>query len=95
VNFLISKRARRHVETIQAWWSKNRPSSPGLFLEELYEVERRLRDNPSLGVVYVAHRSGVVRRVLLVRTKRHVYFRFHAERDELVVLDPPPIRWTV
>src|SRR5580658_4029844 len=36
---------------------------------------QRLRDSPSLGVVYVAHKSGVVRRVLLTRTKRHVYFR--------------------
>jgi plasmid stabilization system protein ParE len=57
-----------------------------LFLEELYKVERRLRDSPLLGVVYVAHKSGVVRRVLLVRTKRHVYFRFRAEKSELVVL---------
>jgi len=86
VKVVISKRARRHIEAIQAWWSKNRPSSPGLFLEELYEVERRLRDSPTLGVVYAAHKSGLVRRVLLARTKRHVYFRFRAERDELVVL---------
>jgi plasmid stabilization system protein ParE len=55
-------------------------------LEELYEVERRLRDSPSLGVVYADHKSGVVRPVLLARTRRHVYFRLRAERDELVVL---------
>ena len=73
MKFIISKRARRHIEKIQAWWVENRTSAPALFLDELAGAERRLRTNPTLGLVYTAHKSGVVRRVLLTRTHHHLY----------------------
>ena len=84
--FVISKRARRHIEKIQAWWVENRTSASTLFLDELAGGERRLRTKPTLGLVYTAHQSGVVRRVLLMRTSHHLYYRYLPERDELTVL---------
>jgi hypothetical protein len=42
VKFVISKRARRHIEKIQAWWAENRPAAPALFLDELAGVVRRV-----------------------------------------------------
>jgi plasmid stabilization system protein ParE len=86
VRFVVSKRARRQIEKIQAWWVEHRPSAPVLFLDELAGAERRLRTKPTLGSVYRAHKSGVVRRVLLTRTNHHLYYRYLAERDELTVL---------
>mgnify|MGYP002402213929 CR=1 FL=1 len=86
MKFVLSKRARRHIERIQAWWVENRTSAPSLFLDELAGAERRLRTNPTLGLVYTAHKSGVVRRVLLTRTSHHLYYRYLPERDELTVL---------
>lgn len=86
MNFIISKRARRHIEKIQAWWVENRPSAPALFLDDLAGVERRLRTTPTLGVIYTAHKSGVVRRVLLEETHHHLFYRYQPERDELTVL---------
>ena len=85
MKFLISKRARRHIKKIQAWWVENRASAPSLFLDELAGAERR-RTKPTLGLVYTAHKSGVVRRVLLTRTSHHLYYRYLPERDELTVL---------
>jgi len=67
VKFVISKRARRHIE-------------------KLAGAEQRLRKKPSLGLVYAEHKSGVVRRVLLTRTSHHLYYRYHPDREELVVL---------
>jgi hypothetical protein len=64
---------------------ENRPAAPALFLDELAEAERRLRTKPALGLVYTAHKSGVVRRVLLTRTSHRVYYRYLPERDELTV----------
>lgn len=86
MKFIISKRARRHIEKIQAWWVENRTSAPTLFLDELAGAERRLHTNPTLGSVYTAHKSGVVRKVLLTRTNHHLYYRYLPERDELTVL---------
>jgi plasmid stabilization system protein ParE len=86
VKFIISKRARRHIEKIQAWWVENRTSAPALFLDELAGAERRLRTKPTLGLVYTAHKSGVVRKVLLTKTNHHLDYRYLPERDELTVL---------
>lgn len=86
MKFIISKRARRHIEKIQAWWVENRTLAPALFLDELAGAAHRLRTKPTLGLVYTAHKSGVVRRVLLTRTSHHLYYRYLPERDELTVL---------
>ena len=82
----ISKRARRHIEKIHAWWVENRPAAPSLFLDELADAERGLRARPESGSVYATHKTGAVRRILLARTSHHLYFRYRPERDELIVL---------
>lgn len=57
-----------------------------MFLDELAAAERLLRGHPEAGLAYATHRAGVVRRILLGGTKYHLYYRYHADRDELVVL---------
>ena len=86
MNFVISKRARRHIEKIQAWWVENRPAALALFLDELGRAERRLRTNPTFGLVYTEHKSGIVRRVLLTKTSHHLYYRYNPDREDLIVL---------
>lgn len=86
MKFSISKRARRQIEKIQAWWVENRPAVPALFLDELAEAEGLLRRTPTIGTVYGAHKSRVVRRVLLTRTNHHLYYRYRDDRDEVIVL---------
>jgi len=86
VRFEISRRARRQIDKIQAWWTDNRPEARSLFLDELSGAERLLRGTPEAGIVYAAHATGDVRRVLLRRADYHLYYRYQASRDELVVL---------
>jgi len=86
VKFEISKRARRQIEKIQGWWSENRPASHGLFLDELATAERHLRTSPDLGSVYSEQKTATVRRVLLPKTRHHLYYRYRSDRDELTVL---------
>lgn len=86
MKFEISRRARRQIDKIQNWWTGNRPAARSMFLDELDGAERLLRDNPEAGKAYAFTRNGVVRRVLLVQTENHVYCRYRADRDELVVL---------
>lgn len=85
VRFQISRRARRQIDRIHAWWSDNRAAVRWLFLEELERAERLVRATPQIGMVYMAHKSGEIRRVLL-RTEHHLYYRYVAQRDELIVI---------
>ena len=80
MNFEISKRARRQIERIQAWWLEHRPAARALFLEELEQADQQLRETPTLGVVYTEHRTGAVRRVLLPRTHHHLYAYLPADQ---------------
>lgn len=82
----ISKRALRQVEKSQEWWIANRPSARELFVEEFAEATDRLRDAPEMGAIYTHHRTGTVRRVLLPRTRHHLYYRYDAERQSITVL---------
>ncbi len=82
----ISARARRNIETIQRWWAVNRPAAPSLFLDELAAAETLLRTSPRVGRVYAVHRVGIVRRLVLEKTRHHLYYRYRSDIDELVVL---------
>jgi plasmid stabilization system protein ParE len=86
VKLEISKRARRQIERIQAWWVKQRPVARDLFLDELAAAECQLRATPELGSIYTEHKAGTFRRVLLPKTHHHLYYRYRADRDELTVL---------
>jgi plasmid stabilization system protein ParE len=86
VKFTISKRALRQVEKIARWWVAHRPAAPSMFMDELGTAERLLRGHPEAGIAYATHRTGVIRRILLGGTKHHLYYRYHADRDELLVL---------
>lgn len=57
-----------------------------MFLDELAAAERLLRGHPEAGIAYAAHRAGTVRRILLGDTKYHLYYRYRANHDELLVL---------
>jgi len=86
VKLEISKRARRHIEMRQAWWSKHRPAARGLFLDELAAAEWQLRTAPELGLIYVERNQRIIRRVLLPKTATHVYYSLDTNRDLVTVL---------
>jgi plasmid stabilization system protein ParE len=86
VKFEVSRRARRQIEALNAWWVEHRSAARSLFLDELERVERLLRDNPEIGAVYAAHKHGAIRHVLLSRTDHRLYYRYRREHDEIVVM---------
>jgi plasmid stabilization system protein ParE len=57
---------------IDAWWRTNRRAAPDLFTKELERALLALEDNPALGLRYEP-KPGV-RRLLLRRTRYHIYF---------------------
>jgi plasmid stabilization system protein ParE len=80
----LAPEAAAQVETIQAWWTENRPAAPMLFLDELTAAIEALEGAPRIGAPYPYGRIQGMRRVPLPRTRYHVYYT--------VGDDPPVVR---
>lgn len=65
--------AMADVVEIERWWSEQRSRAPTLFIDELEELHERLEAHPRSGLRYQPVPDGF--RVLLPRTRYHVYFR--------------------
>lgn len=77
----LSNEAKRQAREENAWWRKNRDAK-GLFTEELREARKVLKEGPKHQVY--AYIDGVaVRRLLLEKTRCHVYY-IVLERENLV-----------
>ncbi len=69
---------------MKTWWQKNRPIAPNLFDDEMALAVERMRTSPTVGAVYPSSFGRPVRRVLMPKTKNHVYYAIR--EDEIVVL---------
>ena len=72
------------MDTIDSWWQENRGASPDLFVEELDRTLHRLGRVPAIGTPHLS-RPGV-RKLLLPRSRYHVYYEVHDELREVHVL---------
>jgi plasmid stabilization system protein ParE len=70
---------------IKTWWRRNRAAAPDAFDQELEAVLERIVQSPSSGTLYEQGDLEVpVRRVLLPKTKHHVYYAM--DGNDVVVL---------
>jgi plasmid stabilization system protein ParE len=79
-------RAAAEIAEIAEWWRANRSSAPELFLAELRQALALVETAPALGVPARSARIPGVRRVLLERTRYHVYFRVNADCLEVLAV---------
>jgi hypothetical protein len=70
----FSPAAAAHAEAVDTWWRANRDRAPGLFARELEAAVRHLRRAPYSAPRYDASVVAGTRRLLLPRTRHHVYF---------------------
>ena len=80
----LTPRALWETERKQTWWRANRPAARDLFDDEIDAALRQIRAMPSVGALYPSSFGTVVRRLLLPRTRNHVYYA--AYEGEIVVL---------
>ena len=76
--------ADEQIREVDDWWRRNRLASPDLFLEELAESFDTIGYTPTMGRLYRQSPVPGTRRVLLRRTRYHVYYV--ALADEVRVL---------
>jgi plasmid stabilization system protein ParE len=84
VNIRISERAASQIERSEDWWREQRPDARELFREELQAVLGQLEQMPHLGQIYQGGRR-VVRRILMPRTRNHVYYQVIGDDEVQVV----------
>jgi plasmid stabilization system protein ParE len=77
----IAPRAERQIRRIEAWWRVNRPAAPMLFAEELADALESVTALPSQGTTYRELGGVPIRRLLLRRSRYHVFFSFDIHRD--------------
>jgi plasmid stabilization system protein ParE len=70
----LTPRAEGHACEISAWWRANRSSSPTLFVQELRGAINILEQSPDVGRRYQFREIGGLRRLLLPRTRYHIYY---------------------
>lgn len=66
--------AQEQADRIDRWWKDNRPAAPDLFARELAQAYSLLESVPDMGSPYVERHGAIVRRVLLPKTRNHVYY---------------------
>ena len=71
--------ADEQSERCDTWWRENRPATRGLFARELAEVKALLLIAPNVGPVYAMLDGQPVRRILMKKTRTHVYYGLDAD----------------
>ena len=71
--------------TVEAWWRENRPAASELFMDELTAALSLLGLGPRIGRPYAESAVVGMRRLLMPRTRHHVYYTVN-EREGLVLV---------
>lgn len=77
--------AERQATVMDAWWREHRPGSRDLFARELSEAVDLIAGAPSAGAKYTTRSGRPFRRMLMPKTRNHVYFEVDEARDLVVV----------
>lgn len=78
--------ADAHVLHTSAWWRTHRPAAPDLFDEELAGAFTLLGRAPDIGRRYKRRGIPGLRRLLLPRTRYHVYYLHDSAKATVIVL---------
>lgn len=70
----LSPQARDQLTTINTWWARNRPAAPTLVAEELETAIEQLATSPESGRLHAANEPTIVRKLLMPRSRYHLYY---------------------
>jgi plasmid stabilization system protein ParE len=82
VKIVLLAEAQRRFEAEDEWWRTNRDAKE-LFTDEFEQALERLAANPEVGQAYRSTRGKLVQRVLMKKTRCHVYY-FHDRANDTV-----------
>jgi hypothetical protein len=79
MRIIFTLEAEQHADYCDSWWREHRPSNPGLFARELAEAKVLMVGMPSIGPVYTMLDGRPVRRIMLRKTRNHLYYVVEAD----------------
>lgn len=82
----FSRAADAQVETIESWWRENRPVAPDMFSRELEAAVRLLETSPLIGKPYPQGPVPEVRRLLIGRSRYHIYWEVDLTSTAVTIL---------
>ncbi|MEW6754011.1 MAG: type II toxin-antitoxin system RelE/ParE family toxin [Candidatus Latescibacterota bacterium] len=82
----VAPRASGQIEEASAWRFSHRPMAPRGFAEDLEQAFELIRSTPGVGQPVEHPRYPAVRRVLLGRSRYHLYYRESDDVIEVVAL---------
>jgi hypothetical protein len=88
VRVRFTPEARLAIREKRAWWEAHREKAPRLFVEELAAVVAKLREGTDKERhEYAVRRGRIIWRILMPKTKNHVYYRVdHTAREAEILL---------
>lgn len=81
----ISKRASRAAERIDTRW-RERADAPALFATEFLEAVERLETTPGAGQPFPTSRRPSLKRLLLPKSRCHLYFELDEGKQRIQIL---------
>jgi len=78
--------AEAQAHAADTWWREHREASAELFCQEFAGAADMLAVAPEIGRLYPAGGVPGLRRLLLPRSRYHVYYVHDSENDEVAVL---------
>lgn len=86
MNLRVGRRAQQQARRIEQWWVEHRAAAPTLFINELEAIFRYIGSVPDAGTRWPTPRRPDLRRILMPRTGKHVYFLIDATTKTVHVL---------
>jgi plasmid stabilization system protein ParE len=84
VKIVLLDEAQERFEAEDRWWREHREAK-GLFVTEFEEAVRQIASAPGIGQRYRRSRGKLIQRVLMKKTRCHVYYLHDTERDVIEI----------
>jgi hypothetical protein len=84
VKIILLDEAQERFQAEDRWWRQHRDAKD-LFVTEFQEALRQVAAAPSIGQRYRRTRGKLIQRVLMKKTRCHVYYFHDAESDVVEV----------
>ena len=85
VRIEFSPDALEQIRAVHDWWRIHRAAAPELLREELAAALEIVTSSPNAAKAYSLSAIPGLRRVLMPRTRYHLYFTFHEQRALIFV----------
>jgi plasmid stabilization system protein ParE len=79
-------KAKAELEIIERWWALHRKEHPDLVSEELAEAADTLATAPDAGLEYSPRLRPGMRRIMLPRSRYHLYYRVLREERSVEIV---------